>query len=135
MLSQKSDRPYKCEQCLKIFKCKDNLNLHVLTHIENTGDQICKIWRKTFNTVHKFWQKFTKILINIIIAFSLKCPKLWKTLFMPILQEIILTIARHVWRFLYRGQFFVTIIGQVCWHEYVAPLKYFYVSILFQYGH
>ena len=40
--------PYKCEKCLKSFRCKGNLNLHVLIHIENTGNgnQICKICRK-----------------------------------------------------------------------------------------
>jgi uncharacterized CHY-type Zn-finger protein len=35
---KKSDRPYKCEKFLKSFRCKDNLNLHVLIHIENTGN-------------------------------------------------------------------------------------------------
>ena len=47
-VSKKRDRPYKCEKCLKSFRCKGNLNLHVLIHIENTGNgnQICKICRK-----------------------------------------------------------------------------------------
>ena len=27
-VSKKSDRPFKCEKCLKSFRCKDNLNLH-----------------------------------------------------------------------------------------------------------
>ena len=54
-VSKKSDRPFKCEKCLKSFRCKDNLNLHALIHIENTGNgnQICKICRKKFSTIDK----------------------------------------------------------------------------------
>ena len=53
---KKSDRPYKCEKCLKRFRCKDNLILHVLIHIENTGNgnQFAnqKILKTHFESVH-----------------------------------------------------------------------------------